>query len=154
MPAGLFPRGAVVTVSSPRPDSAGQVKVQTGVFPDGGVIAVWSASTATALDRVLMRFRVELRDADDREAYDELVQFHTQVLQAAPVAAGVAIDSYGDDEAERQSECVTVSDAAELAGVTPSAIRQARERGVITGRQVGRIWLLDRHSVEAYRRTR
>lgn len=49
-------------------------------------------------------------------------------------------------------EDISVAQAAELLGVTPSAVRQRLAAGTLPGRRVGRDWRLPRADIEALRR--
>jgi excisionase family DNA binding protein len=62
---------------------------------------------------------------------------------AEPDSAEPVRASAGDDLTTRQ--------AAELLGVSPRWVRQLLDSGVLTGRLVGRVWVVDRSSVEQER---
>lgn len=50
---------------------------------------------------------------------------------------------------------LTSSEAADLLGITQRAVTRAAARGALTGRRIGRTWVLERDAVVAYRmRTR
>ena len=46
---------------------------------------------------------------------------------------------------------VTTSEAAEIIGCVDSRVRQLLREGTITGKRMGRDWLVDRKSAERYR---
>jgi excisionase family DNA binding protein len=46
---------------------------------------------------------------------------------------------------------VTIAEAAALSGYSPAYVRQLANRGRIDGHKVGRDWLIERESLEAYR---
>jgi len=65
---------------------------------------------------------------------------------AIEVLTSAAFDArHGEDD----GETISVTDAAELLGVTASAIRQRLAAGTIEGRRVGRDWRLPKAAIEA-----
>lgn len=64
--------------------------------------------------------------------------------------------SFANESAPAGSSIVelTVTDTAERLECSEQWVRQLARRGRITGRRIGRTWLLDAASVESYRTTR
>ena len=47
-------------------------------------------------------------------------------------------------------DCVTITEAAELTGYNPEWIRRLCERGTVEARKTGRVWIIDRGSLQEY----
>ncbi len=88
-------------------------------------------------------------------AQSALFRVASDMVERAGIQQGFALPP-GDDGLGMPDEqpLVSVSEAAEVIGITRAAVHQAMTKGKLRGYQVGSMWVLRRRSAEAYRDAR
>jgi len=86
-----------------------------------------------------------------REIHDTpLFRVAEDIMDRLGIRQGVLAPDHGNHRAPTE-EIMSVREAAERLGVTPSAVIKAAQAGRIKGRKVGHAWALLRRSVQGYR---
>jgi excisionase family DNA binding protein len=87
-------------------------------------------------------------------AQSVLFRVAQDIVERAGIKQGVALPPGDGLEIPDNKPLCSISEAAEIIGVSRSAIHQSLTRGKLRGWMVGTIWVLARADVLAYRRNR
>jgi len=83
-----------------------------------------------------------------------LFRVAADIVERAGIRQGYAIPPGSGLESPDEKPLVSISEAAEVIGLSRAAVHQALTRGKLRGWQVGSIWVIDHGSVIAYRDNR
>ena len=115
-----------------------------------GPIVIVSAHVAAYLKKTvpLDRLRLAARDMQDAEVYNVLSSLHRAALAYNPGGA----EGQGSDFKSDRSPMLTTRQAATQLRLSPRGVRDACEKGRLTGELVDGRWQISRASVQRYTR--
>lgn len=116
---------------------------------------VENAVILTGADCALLYEAARLRDlrVKARGSSDRLYALLTDITQAAFVHAsadGTKPQEVTENDEARSTEIVTVEAIARQAGLTPRAVRNHIEAGLLDATKVNRSWVITTHAAEQY----
>lgn len=127
--------------------------------PPSLVAPVWGAGAAAlvpALDQrlaVLERLSAlgRINPAEVTQARQMFDLIRRAGREYVAGAAGGSAEVVSAEVPRRSSQEVSSDDVASVLGVTARRVRQLLSSELLTGRKAGRVWLVERASVETYR---